>query len=235
MPGVLFLDIETKPAIVASFGIRDQHITHKQILKDGGVICVGLKWATDKRATVYSVWQHGRQAMLDAVHAAMSEADAVATYNGAAFDIPKLQGEFLLAGMPPAPKVTQIDIYKAVRKLGYICNKLDYVAQILGLGSKVKHEGLDLWLKVMDGDEAAQKRMAKYCAGDVMLTQAVYDRVRPYIENHPHMGTTRPQDCGACGSTRTQARGWHRTKASIRQRYQCQACGSWSLGNPQRV
>jgi hypothetical protein len=235
MPGILFLDIETKPAVVASFGIRDQHITHKQILKDGGVICVGLKWATDKRATVYSEWKHGRQAMLDATHAALCEADAVATYNGASFDIPKLQGEFLLAGMPPAPKVTQIDIYRAVRKLGYISNKLDYVAQILGLGNKVKHEGLDLWLKVMDGDEAAQRRMAKYCTGDVMLTQAVYDRVRAYIENHPHMGVTRPMDCGACGSSRTQARGWSRTKASIRQRYQCQACGSWSLGPPQRV
>ena len=40
-PRILFLDIETKPAIVASFGIWDQHIGHKQILRDGGVICVG--------------------------------------------------------------------------------------------------------------------------------------------------------------------------------------------------
>jgi len=235
MPRILFLDIETKPAVVASFGIRDQHITHKQILKDGGVICVGIKWASDKRVKVYSDWEHGHKAMLDAVHTAMGEADAVATYNGASFDIPKLQGEFLLAGMPPAPQLTQIDLYRAVRKLGFISNKLDYIAQLLGLGSKVKHEGLDLWLKVMDGDEAAQKRMAKYCAGDVMLTQAVYNRVRSYISDHPHLGTTHPMNCGACGSSRTQAQGWRRSKATIRQRYQCQACGSWMMGNPQRV
>jgi hypothetical protein len=146
-----------------------------------------------------------------------------------------LQGEFLLHGLPPAPQLTQIDIYRSVRKLGYICNKLDYVAQILGLGSKVKHEGLDLWLKVMDGDEAAQRRMAKYCAGDVMLTEKVYKHVRAFISTHPHMGATKPLDCGACGSSRTQARGWHRTKASIRQRYQCQACGTWSLGNAKRA
>lgn len=234
-PRVLFLDIETKPAVVATFGIRDQHIGHQQILKDGGVICVGLKWSDEKKAEVYSVWEHGHRQMLDIVHAALQEADAVATYNGASFDLPKLQGEFLLAGMPPAPQVTQIDIYRSVRRLGLISNKLDYVAQRLGLGSKVKHEGLGLWLKVMDGDEAAQKRMAKYCAGDVILTEKVYKKVRSYINNHPHMGTSHPKDCGACGSSRTQARGWHRTKASIRQRYQCQACGSWSLGNPKRV
>lgn len=232
---ILFLDIETKPAVVVTFGIRDQHIGHKQILENPGVICVGLKWAGEKRARVYSDWQHGHREMLEAVHAALEEADAVATYNGAAFDLPKLQGEFLLAGMPPAPQVTQIDIFRSVRRLGFISNKLDYIAPLLGIGSKVKHEGLDLWLKVMDGDEAAQRRMARYCAGDVMLTERVYERVRGFIHNHPHLGTTHPADCGACGSSRTQARGWHRTKASIRQRYQCQACGTWSLGNPKRV
>lgn len=232
---ILFLDIETKPAVVVSFGIRDQHIGHKQILKDGGVICVGLKWYGDKKAKVYSDWQHGHEEMLKVVQAALEEADAVATYNGAAFDLPKLQGEFLLAGMPPAPQVTQIDIYKSVRRLGFISNKLDYISQLLGIGSKVKHEGLDLWLKVMDGDVAAQRRMTKYCAGDVMLTEKVYDRVKAYIHTHPHLGATQPRDCGSCGSSRTQARGFHRTKASIRQRYQCQACGSWSLGNPKRV
>lgn len=230
------MDIETKPAIVASFGIRDQHITHKQILKDGGVICVGLKWHGEKRTHVYSVWEHGPEAMLQATHEALCNADGVATYNGAAFDLPKLQGEFLLAGMQPAPQLTQIDIYKSVRRLGFISNKLDYIAPLLGLGGKVKHEGLDLWLKVMDGDAAAQKRMARYCAGDVRLTEAVYDKVRPYIYSHPYMGVeVHPRDCPHCGSSRTQARGFHRTKASIRQRYQCQACGSWSLGNVKRV
>ena len=53
-PRILFLDIETKPAIVASFGIRDQHIGHKQILKDGGVICVGMKRAGEKKVRVFS-------------------------------------------------------------------------------------------------------------------------------------------------------------------------------------
>jgi hypothetical protein len=99
--------------------------------------------------------------------------------------------------------------------MGLICNKLDYVAPLLGLGGKVKHEGLDMWIAVMNGDPKARAKMARYCAGDVRLLEAVYDRVRPYIRNHPHMGTTQPMDCGACGSSRTQARGFHRTKASI--------------------
>ena len=229
-PRILFLDIETKPAIVASFGIRDQHIGHKQILRDGGVICVGLRWSDQKRAKVYSDWEHGHVEMLRVVHEALTEADAVATYNGAAFDIPKLSGEFLLAGLPPVPPLTQIDIYKAVRKLGFICNKLDYIAPLLGLGGKVKHEGLEMWLAVMDGDTRAQRKMAKYCAGDVDLTVEVYERVRPYVANHPHMGMTPALACGACGSHRVQSRGIRRTKASFINRLHCQACGAWQDG-----
>ena len=234
-PKILFLDIETKPAIIASFGIRDQHITHKQILKDGGTICVGVKWRGEKRTKVFSDWEHGHRPMLEAVHEMLHEADAVATYNGASFDIPKLQGEFLLAGLTSAPPLTQIDIYKSVRKLGYISNKLDYIAPLLGLGGKVKHEGLELWLKVMDGDEAAQKRMAKYCAGDVKLTEAVYEKVRGFIPDHPHLAETKHDFCGACGSSRMQARGFRRTKASIIGRLQCQACGTWQSGRREKA
>jgi hypothetical protein len=96
--------------------------------------------------------------MLDEVHRLISEADAVCTYNGAAFDMPKLMGNFLLEAMPPPPPPTQIDVYKAVRKMGFICNKLDYIAPLLGLGSKVKHDGLEMWLAVMDGCPKASAR-----------------------------------------------------------------------------
>lgn len=234
-PRILFLDIETKPAIVASFGIRDQHIGHKQILKDGGTICVGVKWRGEKKVTVLSDWEHGHTEMLRRVHQMLSEADAVATYNGAKFDIPKLMGEFLIHGFPAPPMPTQIDIYRSVRQMGLICNKLDYVAPLLGLGSKVKHDGLQLWLDVMDNCPKAQARMAKYCAGDVRLTEQVYDKVRPYIRNHAYLAEPGRDLCGTCGSHRLQARGFHTTKASVRQRYQCQACGSWQLGTVRRV
>jgi hypothetical protein len=227
---ILFIDIETKPAIIASFGIRDQHIGHKQILKNGGTICVGLKFKGERKVTVLSEWEHGYSTMIAETHRLISEADAVASYNGISFDMPKLMGCFLLEGLTPPPPPTQIDIYKAVRKLGFICNKLDYIAPLLGLGAKVKHEGLELWLKVMDGCPKAQARMAKYCAGDVRLTEAVYDRVLPYIANHPHLGDAQRDSCGACGSSRLQSRGVRRTKANFIARQQCQACGSWQDG-----
>jgi hypothetical protein len=233
-PKILFLDIETKPALVYSFGIRDQHINHGQIKEDGGTICVGLKWSGEKKVRVFSEWEHGYHEMLREVHAALSEADAVCTYNGASFDIPKLQGNFLVAGMPPPPPPTQIDIYRAVRKMGFICNKLAYVAPLLGLGDKLKHEGLPMWIAVMNGDPKAQKRMARYCAQDVRLLEQIYDRVKPYIANHPHMGRLQ-HSCGACGSSNYQHRGYNRSKMYLTERLQCQECSSWFTGSRKKA
>ena len=229
---ILFLDIETSLILAYTFGIRDQHISHKQIANDrsGKLIhCVGLKWL-GKPVRVVSEWKDGYEGMMQAVHADLLEADAIVTYNGAKFDLPKLEGQFHLLGMEPPPPPTQIDLYLAARKMGHISNKLDYLAPLLGLGGKVKHPGLDLWIGCFNGDPAAQKLMAKYCAGDVRLTEQVYKKLKPYIRNHPHIAETKREQCGACGSTRLQGRGIHRTKASIAQRYQCQACGSWSVG-----
>jgi hypothetical protein len=234
-PRILLLDIETKPALIYSFGIRDQHISHKQIAQDGGTICFGFKWLGERKARVLSDWEHGHSAMIRQAHALISEADAVATYNGASFDMPKLMGDFLLEGLPPPPPPTQIDIYKAVRKLGFICNKLDYIAPKLGLGAKVKHEGLEMWIACMSGDRKAQKRMATYCAGDVDLLERVYLKVRPYVFNHPHMGSGGPLRCPACSSHQTQSRGVRRTRASFIQRYQCIACGGWFNGKATRA
>jgi uncharacterized protein YprB with RNaseH-like and TPR domain len=234
-PRILFLDIETKPALVYTFGIRDQHLTHNQIKEDGGTICVGMKWAGERRVTVLSEWEHGYRPMLEGVHEALSEADAVASYNGISFDMPKLMGNFLVAGMPPPPPPTQIDIYKAVRKMGFICNKLAYIAPLLGLGEKLKHEGLQMWIDVMAGCPKAQRKMARYCAQDVRLLEDVYQRVLPYVHNHPHLHKGGALQCGACGSQRTQSRGVRRTRSSFIQRYQCQACGGWFDGKRTRA
>ena len=234
-PRILLLDIETKPALVYSFGIRDQHLTHKQIAQDGGTICVGLKWLGEKKVTVLSEWEHGYDNMLRGVHKALCEADAVASYNGARFDIPKLTGNFLLAGMPPPPPLTQIDIYKTVRKMGLICNKLDYIAPLLGLGSKVKHEGLEMWIKVMAGDEKARKKMAKYCAQDVRLLEDVYLRILPYISDHPRVANRHGLTCPNCGSDHMTSQGWKITRTTRVQSLKCGACGSWSQGKRERI
>lgn len=229
-PRILLLDIETRPATAYVWALFDQNVALNQLIDPGGTLCFGAKWHGGRRMEFYSDWEHGHAGMVKAAHRLFEEADAVVTYNGDRFDIPKLQGEFLLADLPPPPPPTSIDVYKAVKKLGLLSNKLAFVGPLLTEEGKLKHEGMELWTRVLAGDEAAQRKMKRYCCQDVRLLEKVYDRIKPYIPNHPKLRMTPPDACGACGSHNTQNRGFRRTKASRIQRMQCNDCGSWSDG-----
>jgi hypothetical protein len=229
-PRILFLDIETKPAIAWVWGLHDQNVSLNQLADPGGTLCFGAKWAGSSKMIFHSEWKDGHQGMVEAAHALFCEADAIVTYNGDRFDLPKLRGEFLLAGLPPPPPITSIDVYKAVKKLGFISNKLAFIGPLLTKDEKLKHEGMELWIKAMDREPKALRKMERYCSQDVRLLERVYDRVRPYVTNHPHLSLTGSNACGACGSVNIQSRGIRRTKANIIQRLQCNDCGSWSDG-----
>ena len=233
---VLLIDIETKPAqayVWRAYG--EQNVSPDQVVDSGGVICVGAKWLGEKKTYLYSDWEHGHVEMLKAIHEMISYADSVVTYNGDRFDLPKLQGEFLLAGLTPTPPVTSIDVYKSVKKFGFFISKLAVVGPLLDLGAKQDTGGFKLWLDVMAGNVSAQKKMARYCEQDVKLLEKLYLRIRPYIRNHPHMGKVGAHECGACGSHHVQSRGTRRTRAYKIARLQCQACGSWQDGIRKKV
>lgn len=230
-PRILVLDIETKPALAYTWRFFDVTIGLEQVVDHGGILCVGAKWIGEKTAMFASEWEHGHEGMLKRVHKWLQEADAVVTYNGDSFDLAKLNGEFLLYRLPPVGPTTSIDLYKTVRKMGFTSKKLDFIGPALAIGKKVKHEGFSLWRKVLDGDDKAQLRMTRYCLQDVSLTEKLYKTIRPYIKNHPHLGTTKGTACGACGGHRLHSRGYRRTKAFRIQRLQCQSCGAWSDGS----
>lgn len=228
------MDIETRPAIAYVWRAYDENVSHDQVIDAGGMICFAGKFLGNPEVHFYSDWTHSRSEMVKAAHALLDEADAVVTYNGDKFDLPKLNGEFLLDGLAAPAPTTSIDVYKTVRKLGFFMNRLAFIGPLLRVGAKVKHEGFSLWSKVIAGDEKARERMKKYNIQDVVLLEKLYKKILPYIKNHPHLGKER-HECGACGSSKVQSRGYRRTKYFKIQRLQCIACGSWQDGKREKV
>lgn len=232
---VLLLDIEWRPTKAWVWGAWKENIHPEKIIEHGGLLCVGAKWLGDKETFLFSEWEHGHVGMLEAIHGMMSFADAIVTYNGDKYDIPKLHGEFVLYDLPPAPPCTQIDVMKAIKKFGYFMNRLAFIGPFLGIGAKMEHEGMALWTKVIDGDENAQRRMARYCVQDVRLLERLYLKVRPYIRTHPHLGKTGHGECPACGGTHSHSRGSVRTRVYKKQRLHCQDCGHWFFGKQTKI
>lgn len=228
----LLLDIETAPNLVHVWGLFKQNVAINQIQASGYVLCWAAKWYGEEEVMFDSVHQSKPKKMLAGIHKLLAEADCVVHYNGTKFDIPTLNKEFVLQGLSPPAPYKQVDLLKTARaQFRFTSNKLDYVAQVLGLGKKVKHIGHELWVRCMAGDAEAWKMMEEYNRQDVVLLEKVYDRLLPWIKGHPNHGVYEEAGlpvCPNCGHDELIRRGYARTLTASYARYQCKHCGSWS-------
>lgn len=214
------------------WGLWKENIPISRLIESGYVLCWSAKWLGDEQIYFDSVHASGTTAMLYFIHDLLGEADAVVHYNGSSFDIPTLNKEFILHGFTPPAPYKQIDLLKVVRdRFRFPSNKLDYIAQALGVGKKQDHRGMELWLKCMADDAEAWKEMETYNKQDVVLLEGVYNKLVPWIKNHPNVALYSKAEghtCPNCGSVHLQKRGFAYTHVGTYQRFQCVGCGTWS-------
>ncbi len=231
---ILFLDIETTPNLAYVWGLWNQNVSISQMVSSTEMLCFGARWYGEKKVIFKSVHHDGKEAMLKEVHRLMDEADVLIGWNSAAFDTKHLKRELLEAGMLPPSPYRDLDLMRVVKsQFKFPSNKLDYVSQKLGVGAKVKHSGFDLWLKCMAGDDKAWREMKKYQVQDVDLLVDLYEKLKPWIKNHPstamHLGVV--DGCVVCASTNLEKRGLAHTNTASYQRFLCKDCGKWQRGS----
>jgi DNA polymerase elongation subunit (family B) len=229
---ILLLDVETAPNIATVWGLFNQNIGIHSILDSSYMLCWAAKWLGEDDVYFDSIHRSSRKTMVKNIRRLLDEADAVVHYNGKRFDIPTLNKEILLTKQLPPSPYKQVDLLTTVRtQFRFPSNKLQYVCDALGIGSKSKHEGHELWLKCMNGDAEAWANMEEYNIQDVYLLEDLYYKVLPWIKNHPnrsvHSGS---MVCPNCGSSKHQKRGYSLSLAGKYQRYRCTDCGSWFRG-----
>ena len=234
---ILVADIETSPNLAHVWSIWNVNVGLPQLLTSGTVIGVGYQWVGEKTVHFLSDHHGGHAEMIQKTYDLLGEADAVITYNGKNFDRRWLNTEFALAGLPPHSPTKDIDLLPVVKKnFRFPSNKLAYVTKALGLSGKISHSGHEMWVKCLADDPVAWAQMSRYCKQDVRTTTELYDRLLPWISNHPHMGlygpTVEEAVCQTCGSANVQKRGFAYTALGRFQQYQCMSagCGRWSRG-----
>lgn len=228
---ILLLDIETAPNLAHVWGLWQQNVGLPQLLESGYTLCWSAKWYGERGEFFGAVWQ-GKKKMIKDIHKLMSEADAICHYNGIKFDVPTLNRDFLLAGLPPPPPAKQIDLLRVVKqKFRFPSNKLAYVAPALGIGSKVQHSGHELWLQCMTGDQLAQKKMERYNRQDTRLLEKLYDKLKPWVKvGNRGLYLDNSEVCPHCGHDQFQSRGMEYTQACVYRRFQCNSCRGWFRG-----
>jgi uncharacterized C2H2 Zn-finger protein len=228
---ILLLDVETAPNLVHVWGLWQQNVGLPQIIDSGYILCWSAKWFGENQIFFDSLEKTDAKLMLAKIHSLLNDADVVVHYNGTKFDIPTLNKEFILHGFTPPSPYRQIDLLRTARNVfKFPSNKLDYIAQALGLGGKVKNRGHELWIGCMANDPQCWGEMEEYNKQDVILLELLYNKMKPWIKPHPNYTLYTDEIalmCPICGATNYHRRGYAYTAAGKYQRFRCTACGSW--------
>lgn len=228
---ILAIDIETTPTLAYVWRPYKENVGVDQVVEPGAVFTFASQWLGQSKVDFYATWQDGgREAMVQAAWDLLDEADVLLHFNGRKFDTPHLQREFMQQGLTPPSPFKEIDLLETVKKQArFFMNRLAHVAPQLGLKGKIEHEGFPLWVKCMEGDKAAQKRMERYNKRDVTELIEMYDLLQPWIKSHPsHAAMEGEEVCPKCGADALHKRGFAYTNQTKFQRYQCTGCGGWS-------
>lgn len=230
---VLYFDIETAPIRAFVWHPYGDFVGQDQILNDSFMFTWAAKWdgetkvMSDRLSRNEAILQDDRR-IVESLAKLLREADVVVAHNGDKFDLPIVNKRLMLHEMEPLPPFTTIDTLKlAKRNFRMEMNKLDFLAERLGLGRKIKTDFM-LWRGAYEGNVQALKEMETYNRQDVVLLEQVLDRMKPYVRRLTRLIDGPGFCCPWCGSVELQKRGYQRSQVTIWQRWQCKKCRKYS-------
>ena len=205
-PKRLFYDIETSYNIVKSWRIGfNINLNMEDIIQERAIITIAYKWEGEEDVTVLS-WDKGcDKKIIEDFVKVMSEADELVGHNVDRYDTKFIMARALKHNISVLPKYQSTDTLKLAKKHFMLnSNKLDYIAQYLGIGHKTKHRGLEMWDDIiLRNDSKALEEMIEYNVQDVFLTEQVYHKLMEYSlpkVNHASKQTGDKHTCPQCGS-----------------------------------
>lgn len=233
-PKILLFDIETSTVHARLWGIRKQEVGHYQIIE-------GMDWFTISWA---AKWLHEDNLMSDIVTPQeaigrndyrvlvgiwnlINEADAVIAHNAVRFDVRKLNGRFVISGLPKPGSFEIIDTLKQAQKqFAFTSHKLDYLNTLFSLRKKDKTE-FELWIKCEEGDKKSLDYMLQYNRSDVIALEELYLKIRPWMTSHPNLALYVDDEemmCTKCLSKNLTRDGSYGTPANRFPEYRCNDC-----------
>jgi hypothetical protein len=233
---LLFIDIETSPAIIASFSIRPPYASAVWIEKPTFIMCFAARWADEKRIRTHALPdyktfktdRHSDLELCQELSRYLSVPGVIAcAHNGDRFDLPLIHGRMWANKLKPPPPIPSIDTLKISRRLKLDSHKLDNLGRLKNLGHKRPNTGKDLWHDCHHGSTKAYKELTRYCSQDVNLLATMYDDLAPWMKKHPALFD---DGCPVCGSDKMHRRGQVRNTNKFQ--FNCQDCGHWWTAKP---
>lgn len=247
-PNILIFDIENTPLVSYNWGLYEQNTP--KLLEEWYFLCFGYKWYGQKSVTVERLkdGKKSERELIVKLWNLFDKADIIVAHNGKSFDIKKANAKFIEYGLKPPSPYQIVDTKVEAKKYArFTSNKLDDLGELLKIGRKVKHEGIEMWHGCMNGEEKWWKLMLKYNKQDVVLLEKLYEILIPWMTQRK-VTASKKKFCPYCGSLNTQKRGSGPYKGSMYHRHQCLSCvdhpvqftkagkgRSWFYGDKEKV
>lgn len=228
----LFFDIETSFNITWTWRTGKQYVSADQIIHERAIICICWKWEGEDK--VHSLtWDRNQsdEKMLRSFIKELNKANEVIAHNGDKFDIKWLRTRCLKHRIEMFPSYQSLDTLKLVRdSFNLNSNKLNYIAEFLGLEGKMETGGSDLWKNViLKNDQVSLDKMVEYCKKDVKVLEAVYHEIKNYGKHKTHLGVNAGGEkygCPECGSINQHCNKVYTTAAGTpKVHLRCVDCG----------
>jgi hypothetical protein len=235
---ILMFDLESTPSITATFGRFKVNVGLDAVIEEGGWL-LSIAWKFLGEDKVHSAALTPEEAisrddsrLVAILYELFEEADFVMAHNLLQFDLPLFKTRLIVNFFPPAKTVKPIDTLQIAKKLKFNSNRLNGLAQELGLTKKVENDGMPLWLGCMRGEQKHLDKMQAYNEGDIVTLEQVYLALRAFDAKSPSQALYHDDDkvrCGVCGSEDVEHTGHSvYTAASEFKEIKCNSCGKRS-------
>lgn len=243
------MDVETQRAITEVWDLWPKYIPIDDVVVPKRLLCFAAKWHGKDKVYFHAAWDDddidAHKKMIRAAWKLLDAADIVVGWNSARFDEQHFQAAFGRLELGPPSPFRSLDLMKVAKRnfaSGEMSLKLDWFSREWLGDRKLSHSATDIWRDIRYGNReerrAAQRVMQDYNRKDVILTERLFDRFKPWTginyaiyDQADDSGQPR---CTNCGSFDVEKRGFFYTTTFRYQRYHCPkkrgGCGSWSKG-----
>lgn len=234
---IAVFDIENSPLQVFAFQLWDVNISPDQIISDTFLFSWSAKLLNEPKIygqvlTSEEAKNKDDERIVKGIWEFLNECHILIGHNIKSFDLAKLNVRFLYHELPPLSNSQIIDTLQIARaNFAFSSNKLGYINKQLNIKQKIENEGFNLWRKCFEGQPDALQTMFEYNKGDVVSTEDLYYKIRPFVKNHPNLALYNEIDemqCPNCGSLDLADNGWYYTSTGKYQSLRCGNCGAIS-------
>jgi DNA polymerase elongation subunit (family B) len=210
---ILIVDLETMPMLSYHWQRWKENISLPQTVNEGYLASWAAKWYGEDTIMYdglnnYNMEMEDEKFVAGSLWKLFHEADCIVTFNGDRFDIKVANTAFVRHGLTPPSPYKSVDLFKQIKKhFRLSSNSLKSAANFFQLEQKLDNSGWKLWIDCVHKEPTAWTKMEKYNRQDIVVTEALYERILGWLSNHPNHNMYKEESadagyhCPNCSST----------------------------------